>query len=274
MKLKHIFWCVTLLVSTMACKKEEIILFDREDAGIYFQFVTSRIASTGVASYADTYNLLLQNYSTSVELARSLPIWSMGNVKDYPRPVKIVIDEENTTMVKGVHFEADLSETVIAPGESMVNLDIKILRDDDFIGKELKLVFRLEDNEHFNAFLQTQKASNVYTTTAAEISANTFTFVVSEIYTENTYWTYFGTSYFGTFSLKKFVFINNFMGWPHYDWTVFNTGAVSLVSLPVAAPLVRAELQKLANAGTPMREDDGTLMQLGASFRVDYSAYE
>ena len=267
MKLKHIFWCIALFVSATACQKEEIMLFDREDAGVYFQF-------SMFVQYVDSYTFPLQSYPLSTELSSVAPIRVMGNLKDYPRPVKVVIDEENTTMVRGVHYEIDLSEPVVEPGESMAYITVKIIRNDDYVDNELKLVLRLEDNEHFKAFLEKQKASDVYTSTLGEISANTFTFIASEVYTENIYWTFYGTSYFGTFSHKKLVFIDRFMGWPHYDWTVFNTGAVTILSIGMAAPLVRAELQRLADAGTPMREEDGTLMQLGASFRVDYSAYE
>ena len=274
MKLKYIFWCIALFVSTTACQKEEIMLFDREDAGIYFQDIILRSVSTGVETYVDSYTFPLHSYPLSTEVASSASIRIMGNVKDYPRPVKVVIDEENTTMIQGVHYDIDLSEPVIEPGKNTADITLRIIRNDDYVDNDFQVVLRLEGNEHFKVILEKQKASNVYTSTTGEISANTFTFIARELYTESTYWTLLGSSYFGTFSHRKFVFINRFMGWPHYDWTVFNTGAVTILSIGMAAPLVRAELQRLADAGTPMREDDGTLMQLGASFRVDYSAYE
>ena len=34
---------------------------------------------------------------------------------------------------------------------------------------------------------------------------------------------------------------------------------------------MRIYLQAMADAGTPVREDDGSFMQLGAGYEVDYS---
>ena len=36
---------------------------------------------------------------------------------------------------------------------------------------------------------------------------------------------------------------------------------------------LRVYLQQMADAGTPVREDDGSFMQLGPGYEVDYSAY-
>jgi hypothetical protein len=40
--------------------------------------------------------------------------------------------------------------------------------------------------------------------------------------------------------------------------------------MPAAASLVRDSLQTLANAGTPMLDEDGSKMQLASSFLVRY----
>ena len=41
--------------------------------------------------------------------------------------------------------------------------------------------------------------------------------------------------------------------------------------MPFYAGELQKELQRLADAGTPLREDDGTLMQLPSPYNVNYN---
>ena len=61
------------------------------------------------------------------------------------------------------------------------------------------------------------------------------------------------------------------MGWTHLDWVNFN---VPYGTMAYAAKLFRKELQALADAGTPVIDEDGSYMQLMPPYEVDYSAYE
>jgi hypothetical protein len=60
-----------------------------------------------------------------------------------------------------------------------------------------------------------------------------------------------------------------------YDWSLDGwsngDGKVLPMRFTYFAIKMRIYLQAMADAGTPIREDDGSFMQLGAGYEVDYS---
>lgn len=72
------------------------------------------------------------------------------------------------------------------------------------------------------------------------------------------------------YSHTKLNFILSVMGWTYSQFSQKNFYYVS----PSVCVLTRMELQKRADEGNPVRELDGSLMQLGSDYLVDYSAYE
>ena len=65
------------------------------------------------------------------------------------------------------------------------------------------------------------------------------------------------------------------MGWTVNDWS--NAGSsgskVALGKFDFAARVFQKHLQKMADAGTPVLDDDGSYIQLPAKYAVDYSQY-
>jgi hypothetical protein len=302
MKLKNtllIFTAVLLLI--MACDKNEIPLFNREETGVYFLYMSG----SATRPYDDSLNFSfaggavdrdaamveytaytqygtpmtpIDNFTVNItEYVFSIPVQAMGKVKNYPRPVKVLIDEERTTATLGLHYEVDLDNVVIPAGESSARLNVKVFRTPDMLEREFTIAFALEENDHFQLYLQTQRSMNVYTRPGEEIKATRFIIAVSEIYTEPSYWMSFcRTNYFGTWSVRKYIFVNESLGWSHAEWLLagFPISGVALGRFGYASSLVQNKLQRLADTGTPMREADGSLMQLAGIYLVDYSAYE
>jgi hypothetical protein len=293
------------LLLLSACEKEEIFTFDREESGIFFQY-RSGFSSNGSETYNDTtafsfaslmavdraaltteyLNYVLygtpmtpidNSQSNATDYLISLPIKAFGSVKDYDRPVKIVIDDERTTAVQNVHYEVDLDNVVISAGEGSTTLPVRILRTQDMLEQTFNIAFKLQDNEHFKIYFQTQKNTNIYTSTGRQVDVTRFLITASELYVEPSYWRlYCRTDYFGTWSARKYMFVNTTLGWSDADWTLaaFPISKVITGRFAYSSIVVRKALQKLADAGTPMRETDGSLMQLSSNYAVDYSAYE
>ena len=65
------------------------------------------------------------------------------------------------------------------------------------------------------------------------------------------------------------MFINDFFGFSTDDWE-WSTGRISKGRMPFYARELQKELQKRADEGQPMLEDDGSYMQLGANYQVNY----
>ena len=80
---------------------------------------------------------------------------------------------------------------------------------------------------------------------------------------------YFQVLDFGQWTATKYVFINDFFGFSTDDWE-WSTGRISKGRMPFYARELQKELQKRADEGQPMLEDDGSYMQLGANYQVNY----
>ncbi len=275
MRIKNILSFMLLFFIVGACSENEIMLFDRGEAGVYFQVGSQNSMFVNSEKYVDSIDYSFSIVSDTVtEIVLTTVIRTMGKVKDYPRPVKLVIDTENTTAIEGVHYEMDPDVAVIPAGESDVSFPVKFFRTSDLGDQKIRLMLKLEDNEHFKVYFNEQKNTNVYYATGEQIMADRYQFIISEIYTEPSYWTSYATEYFGSWSVAKFRFVNKVCEIPVEDWQRggYSDSRVQAGRFPIYANLVRNMLQELADAKTPELDDDGTYMQLGPNYEVDYSA--
>lgn len=273
MKKLVLYLCAALFLS--ACQEDEIMLFDREEAGIYFQYGGQTRLYINSEAYIDTISYSFSTASDTVtQMVLETRIRTMGKVRDYPRPVKLSVDKELTTAVEGVHYTLDFNDAVIPAGEGEVMFPVTFLRAEDLMGKRVQLVLKLEDNDYFKVYFNEQKNTNVYTSVGEQIMADRFKFVVSEIYTEPSYWD-FAVDALGPWSVAKFRFVNNVCEIPMEDWENWGVDGskVQAGRFPIYGIMVRNELQRLADAGTPVLDDDGSYMQLGPNYEVDYSDY-
>lgn len=277
MKSKSILFIVALLLSLWGCDKEDIPTFTTGDAGIYFQRITSTIMYSTTEYYGDTLAYSFASASATVKGAvLSASVRTMGKVVDYDRPFKVVIDEEGTSAIEGVHFEVDLDTLVVPAGKSVAYVRVHFFRTDDMLEKTVRLALRLEDNEHFKCYFPEYKNTNVYTATGEQISGVVYAFSISEMYTEPWYWMLFGDGFFGAWTPKKYTTVNQVCGLTPSDWeSGGSSGAkVQYGRFSFFALAVQKYLQEQADAGTPVLDSDGEYMQLSSSYLVDYSRYE
>ena len=293
-----------LSLSLISCQKEEVFTFNQEESGVYFLY-TGGISSDGTEQFRDSVNLsfgvadldmaritaetvayilygtpmtpLDKTPQNGTELFVNIPIHTLGKVKGYDRPIKVLVDNERTTAIKGEHYDIDLDTVKIKAGKSSTQLRVRVIRSADMLENIFQIAFKLEENEHFNLYFQEQKNINLYTSTGAQIDATRFMITASEIYTEPSYWRQFClNNYFGTWSARKYVFVNNTLNWSDAEWIVGGRpiSNVQQGRFSYGSSVVQRELQRLADAGIPMTEADGSYMQLSNYYLVDYSAYE
>ncbi len=274
MKLKNTFYLLLMALAVGACSKDDIHTFDLEDNGIYFQFGGQTRLYENIDAY---YDSLSYSFSTAREDLTDTILYTrvrtMGKVRDYDRAFSVSVDAENTTAVEGVHYTIDYSQAVVPAGESEMNFPVKFLRASDLMDKRVTLTLRLNDNENFRVYFDEQKNTNIYNATGSQIHASTFRFIVSEIYTQPGYW--YAMTELGTWSVTKMRLINKLFDVPIEDW---NRGGYSdsKVQSGYAVPWafkLRRYLQEAADSGNPVKDDDGSYMQLGTGYEVDYSAY-
>lgn len=278
MKLRIILFALISFPFLWSCDKKEIPVFASDDAGIYFQRLTNAVYGSTTEYYGDSTDFSFAGtnaYYTSHVLYA--PVLTMGKVVDYDRPFKVVVDMEETTAVEGKDFEIELDSLVIKAGTSKAEVPVRIMRTETLLEKTLKIVLRLQENEHFKCYLETYKNTNLYTAKGEQISGVRYVFTFNEMYTQPNFWkNYAEKDYFGEWTAKKYQVVNQVCGLTPIDWQYANYYGYKMQSarLPFFARTVRIYLQEQADAGNPVTDSDGKYMQLAPNYEVDYSDYQ
>lgn len=278
MKLRIILFALISFPFLWSCDKKEIPVFASDDAGIYFQRLTNAVYGSTTEYYGDSTDFSFAGtnaYYTSHVLYA--PVLTMGKVVDYDRPFKVVVDMEETTAVEGKDFEIELDSLVIKAGTSKAEVPVRIIRTETLLEKTLKIVLRLQENEHFKCYLETYKNTNLYTAKGEQISGVRYVFTFNEMYTQSNFWkNYAEKDYFGEWTAKKYQVVNQVCGLTPIDWQYANYYGYKMQSarLPFFARTVRIYLQEQADAGNPVTDSDGKYMQLAPNYEVDYSDYQ
>lgn len=278
MKLRIILFALISFPFLWSCDKKEIPVFASDDAGIYFQRLTNAVYGSTTEYYGDSTDFSFAGtnaYYTSHVLYA--PVLTMGKVVDYDRPFKVVVDMEETTAVEGKDFEIELDSLVIKAGTSKAEVPVRIIRTETLLEKTLKIVLRLQENEHFKCYLETYKNTNLYTAKGEQISGVRYVFTFNEMYTQPNFWkNYAEKDYFGEWTAKKYQVVNQVCGLTPIDWQYANSYGYKMQSarLPFFARTVRIYLQEQADAGNPVTDSDGKYMQLAPNYEVDYSDYQ
>lgn len=278
MKLRIILFALISFPFLWSCDKKEIPVFASDDAEIYFQRLTNAVYGSTTEYYGDSTDFSFAGtnaYYTSHVLYA--PVLTMGKVVDYDRPFKVVVDMEETTAVEGKDFEIELDSLVIKAGTSKAEVPVRIIRTETLLEKTLKIVLRLQENEHFKCYLETYKNTNLYTAKGEQISGVRYVFTFNEMYTQPNFWkNYAEKDYFGEWTAKKYQVVNQVCGLTPIDWQYANYYGYKMQSarLPFFARTVRIYLQEQADAGNPVTDSDGKYMQLAPNYEVDYSDYQ
>ena len=278
MKLRIILFALISFPFLWSCDKKEIPVFASDDAGIYFQRLTNAVYGSTTEYYGDSTDFSFAGtnaYYTSHVLYA--PVLTIGKVVDYDRPFKVVVDMEETTAVEGKDFEIELDSLVIKAGTSKAEVPVRIIRTETLLEKTLKIVLRLQENEHFKCYLETYKNTNLYTAKGEQISGVRYVFTFNEMYTQPNFWkNYAEKDYFGEWTAKKYQVVNQVCGLTPIDWQYANYYGYKMQSarLPFFARTVRIYLQEQADAGNPVTDSDGKYMQLAPNYEVDYSDYQ
>ena len=273
MKLRIILFALISFPFLWSCDKKEIPVFASDDAGIYFQRLTNAVYGSTTEYYGDSTDF---SFAGANAYYRShmlyAPVLTMGKVVDYDRPFKVVVDMEETTAVEGKDFEIELDSLVIKAGTSKAEVPVRIIRTETLLEKTLKIVLRLQENEHFKCYLETYKNTNLYTAKGEQISGVRYVFTFNEMYTQPNFWkNYAEKDYFGEWTAKKYQVVNQVCGLTPIDWQYANYYGYKMQSarLPFFARTVRIYLQEQADAGNPVTDSDGKYMQLAPNYEVD-----
>lgn len=277
MKTKKILYLFLLPLIFTACETKDIPVYTSDDAALYFQRTASYIWGSTTVTYSNSTEFTFAGAAAEKNsVTYSAEVRTMGNVTDYDRPFKVEIDKEMSTGIQGVHFDTNLDTLKIKAGKSNAYVRITFYRTPDLLDSTLTVVLHLIENEHFNARIDEYKKTNQWNSSSENLDGTRYTFKFNEQYSEPTYWSWFGEGFLGPWTPQKYIVVNSVMGWTVNDWSqAGQAGAkVSYGRLGFAAKAVRNNLQEQADNDTPVKDKDGSYMQLADGYTVDYSRYE
>ena len=273
---KTAFFTVAALAVT-SCSHDELELYSGVPAAVYIQQVQSYDIYGNPLSYRQaSAELSFSNTNPSITSAYiSFNVRLAGEVVDYDRPYKIVVDPEKTDALEGVDYDLSENEFCIKAGKSSDQVRVKVLRNERLLTATYTVSFQLEPNENFTLDINHYKNSSGWNVDGEECDATIYSVSFSEKYTAPNFWKTYQASYFGDFSVKKFALLNEIMGWTAYDWQYggFSGFKVQYGKLDYATTALRNRLIEEAKKGTPILDEDGEPMQLVGNYVIDYSLY-
>lgn len=280
MKLNNIiiaaaFGCALPLFMS-SCSHEEIDLYSGPKSGIFIQQIYTTDIYGNPLSYREGTTLSFGTYGPEVTgLRTTLVVRSMGPTTDYDRPYRLVLSDA-TTAREDIDFSLSGNEFCIKAGASTDVVNVNLIRNEGLIQKTVRIDFLLEPNEYFDMPISEFRNSANWTIAGDNLPTNHYFIDFGENYAAPNYWSQ-ATTYFGTWTVTKYLKINEQLGWTVSDWSrAGSTGAkVALGRFPAGATLMQKYLQEQADSGTPVRDPDDPsgYMHLGAGYPINYSAY-
>lgn len=283
MNMKKILLSVIVLSCIMSCSKEEAMIYDKNiKDGIYIQqIVSTTLNSSNVVTsytYSDSLIVSLVNQNANKkEFILSVPVKVMGNIVDYDRKISFRLNKSLTTAIEGEDFVINYDTAKVRSGKNKANLNIKLFRTHKLTKQKIRIAVELIENEYFDIYLDKYKSNNPVKSTSKDLSAVIYKFIISDMPKEPfPWWFFFAGDFFGDWSVNKFVLINTTMGWSSSSWDKWGEPGnyPNYGKLTKAADIVRDIVQKAANKGEAILDDNGDLMQFPEPYNIDYSKYE
>ncbi|MCI6618083.1 MAG: DUF4843 domain-containing protein [Prevotella sp.] len=280
MKTRHInarFLFLILVLALVSCAEDEIKTYDGIKSGLMIQEIRSYDQYGNPVAYQDSISYSFAGAKDDTKLMRArLIVKTIGPTVDYPRPYILNVVTEETTAVLDADFNLSGNDFIVRPYQASDTVYITLLRTAKLHRQTLRIKVKIEPNEFFEIPILTYKNSSSWSVDGPTNSATSYLIKFDEKYKQPFYWTYFGKRYFGTFSSAKFIELNKVMGWTLDDWNKAGQSGSKVAGgkFDFAARALQKHLQSLADAGTPVLDDDGKYMQLANAYAVDYSKYD
>lgn len=275
----YIFVAAAIGCATASCSHDDLDSYSGPKAMLYIQEYSGFDIygnATGCTDHTDADFTKIQ--PEFALWTQSFQVRMAGEVVDYDRPYSLRIEADSTTAIEGVDFDIEQNEFMIKAGKASDVVRVRLHRNDRIKVERVRISFLLEPNEYFSIDIPEFKNTTSWSAEGKMMDATRYYFTMSEFYERPEVWNNWNLDEeFGPYSPKKFSVINTLFNWVYDDWThVGNIATDKLILnfMPFYGLEFQRYLQKMADEGTPEREVDGSLMQPGNKYTVDYSKYE
>jgi len=251
-KSKYILLSLVVISLGAACKKEQLMTYNAPD-NIYFFYkkITQRLDSVN-CSFA--YSPATVKDSTIM-----VPFTVTGVAASTDREFVVTADPASTAKA-GTHYILP-AKFVLAAGRVIDSFPVKLIRTPDLQTGAVQLKLNMSANSNFHTDIKGIVGI------VDSINALAFKINISDILTQGNNWAGIYSTYFGTFSVKKWRLLNQVTGIP-LDYTVTGIYDLNLnARCAYFAINMSRYLKDQAAAGKTVYEDDGTPMVMNPTYQ-------
>lgn len=258
--IKYAIASFLLGTSFMACEKD-MKQYEGED-GLYFDvqytitpwFTNPDMWAHQIYSYVKFANIEKEDTTFL------LKVETVGEVRNYDRPFQVKVVQDSTTAIAGEEYSELTENGVIKAGETKGYVSVKVSKTERMSAGNFQLQLALVPNEYFNLPFdhmpvvpgRYSELLKVYSTNDDPKIHNIF---ITDVLTKPKYW---GAA-FGDYSEKKFrLMLELYPDAKPDDYESLTT--MPTVRMSVIAEKVAKYLIEMAGLGTPVLDEDGTVM--------------
>ncbi|SEW35040.1 DUF4843 domain-containing protein [Chitinophaga arvensicola] len=234
-----------------ACKKQQLMTYNAPD-NIYFFYKRNNVR-------LDTMDFSFAYSPLSVtDSIVKIPFTITGVPVNNDREFVVTVDPSSTAK-PGVNFVLP-DKFVLSAGKLVDSFSIKLIRTKDLQTNTLSLRLNLNANNNFQIALKDIAS-------APGVNALSFKINISDVLNQGSFWSGVYSTYFGTFSVKKLRLLNQVAGMP-LDYVINGIYDLNLnARCAFWAISMSRYLKDQQNAGTPVYDEDGTLMVMAPSYQ-------
>lgn len=253
-KIKFLSAILLIVVTFLfSCTKETIPTYSGS-ASIFFTSNYRNNIDSGMVTFS--YSLLSVNDSVV-----SIPVSAMGMAADIDRSLKVVVLDSSTAK-DGIHYQLLPATFMIRKSRLVDTIKIKLNRTSDIQNAPVSIILQIQPNDYFTTDMQSLVTNSV---TGASFSFINYRLMVNDILSKPRYWL---VSSMGNFSRKKVYLtasVLNLQLKDMFDILLNNTNSLSTASQSFWGRSMQIYLNQQKAAGTPVYDEDGTLMVMGTS---------
>lgn len=263
LKAVYTFLLITVLPAVLltACKKEGLITYNVPD-NIYFNYMAGvKPAEAIIGILNDSLNFTFSYSNATVkDTLLPIPVMVTGAPANTDRSFRVTV-ASGATAVEGKHYH--LPSFVIHAGRIVDTMLIPVERTEDLRQREVAFTLQLQPDETFKTGIPYR--INRYGDT---VNALIVKIKFSDILSGGSNWASYA-GYFGNFSEKKVMLMNQVVGLPLDFWAPGTTfDSEKMARATYYATTMSRYLKQQAAAGNTIYEADGvTPMIMGADYQ-------
>lgn len=224
-----------------SCSEKDLDQFSSSQSSVYFN-VPSK-----TETYLESTIFSFSERTNSIDTL-AIPVALLGLPANTERFVDFEVVADSTTAIKGVHYDFVEERIAVTPTVNSVNLQVILYRDASLQENDFVIRVNLKENEWFTV---APREEIINSTTGKKVTLYSHKITLTGKVAPPPMNRWNEGNYFGTYSIKKYMVVNEVNNIKPSDWEKALPSTVQ-----IWATKTRNYLQRQYDNGTPIYEDE------------------